>query len=84
MSELVLVYNFHNFFVLPSRSYSFLVAIKKSLKVNFYAGVDNLLNEQYSLGNDINAAAGRYYNAAPAKNYFSGLALQLNTTAGDQ
>lgn len=60
------------------------VMIKKSLKVNVYAGVDNLLNEQYSLGNDINAAAGRYYNAAPAKNYFAGLALQLYKTAGDQ
>lgn len=29
---------------------------------------DNLLNETYSLGNDINAAAGRYYNAAAKRN----------------
>ncbi|GAB3005441.1 hypothetical protein GCM10027051_00370 [Niabella terrae] len=38
-------------------------------------GADNLLNETYSLGNDINAVAGRYYNAAPLRNYFAGLAI---------
>ena len=43
--------------------------------VNVFAGVDNLLNETYSLGNDINAAAGRYYNAAPGINYYAGLSL---------
>jgi iron complex outermembrane recepter protein len=42
-----------------------------------YAGVDNLFNATYSLGNDINAAAGRYYNAAPGINYYMGLSLQL-------
>ena len=46
------------------------------IKLNIYAGADNLLNEIYSLGNDINAAAGRYYNAAPSRNYYAGLALQ--------
>ena len=30
-----------------------------------------------SLGDDINAAAGRYYNAAPGVNYFVGLSLNL-------
>lgn len=35
-----------------------------------YAGVDNLFNQRYSAGYDINAAAGRYYNAAPLRNYF--------------
>lgn len=29
---------------------------------------DNLLNEKYSLGDDINAVGGRYYNAAPRAN----------------
>jgi iron complex outermembrane receptor protein len=50
-------------------------------KLNFYAGIDNLLNEIYSLGNDINAAANRFYNAAPARNYYVGLALQWLRTA---
>jgi iron complex outermembrane recepter protein len=50
--------------------------IKAKVKINFYAGVDNLLNKTYSLGNDINAAAGRYYNAAPERNYYAGISFQ--------
>ena len=46
------------------------------VKLNFYAGADNLLDETYSLGNDINAAANRFYNAAPKRNYYIGFALQ--------
>ncbi|MBC8985875.1 TonB-dependent receptor [Pedobacter sp. N36a] len=42
-----------------------------------FAGADNLLNEKYSLGNDLNAAGGRYYNAAAGRNYYAGLSLQL-------
>ncbi|MBO9620758.1 MAG: TonB-dependent receptor [Niabella sp.] len=51
---------------------------KKWNKINLtvYAGADNLLNETYSLGNDINAAAGRYYNAAPKRNFFTGAAFE--------
>lgn len=45
--------------------------------INLYAGVDNLFNETYSLGNDINAAGGRYYNAAPLRNYYVGAAIRL-------
>ena len=37
------------------------------------AGLDNALNEKYSLGNDLNAFGGRYYNAAPARNFFIGI-----------
>lgn len=50
--------------------------IKKKYKLNWYAGADNLLNETYSLGNDINAAANRFYNAAPGRNYYAGVAIQ--------
>lgn len=45
-------------------------------RINLYAGADNLLDEKYSLGNDINAAAGRFYNAAPRRNYYAGLILE--------
>ena len=38
---------------------------------------DNLLDERYSLGNDINAAGGRYYNAAPRANVTASAALSL-------
>ncbi|HEY6504845.1 MAG TPA: TonB-dependent receptor [Chitinophagaceae bacterium] len=50
--------------------------LSKKYKINLYAGADNLLDETYSLGNDINAAANRYYNAAPRRNYHIGIALQ--------
>lgn len=50
--------------------------IRKKYKLNFYAGADNLLNEHYSLGNDINAAANRFYNAAPERNYYVGVSFQ--------
>ncbi len=46
------------------------------LQYNFLAGADNLLNEKYSLGNDINAFGKRYYNPAAKRNYFAG--VQLN------
>ncbi len=58
--------------------------LKNKWLIDFYAGVDNLLNENYSLGNDINAAAGRYYNAAPARNYYAGFSFQWNYTASKQ
>jgi len=50
--------------------------VQKKYKLNFYAGADNLLDETYSLGNDINAAANRFYNAAPGRNYYAGISLQ--------
>jgi iron complex outermembrane receptor protein len=37
-----------------------------------FGGVDNLFDVGYSLGNDLNAVGGRYYNAAPGINYFCG------------
>lgn len=41
-----------------------------------FVGGDNLLNQRYSLGNDINAFGGRYYNAAAARNFYGGLAFR--------
>lgn len=45
----------------------------KDFKYNIFAGADNLLNETYSLGNDINAFGKRYYNPAPKRNFYAGL-----------
>jgi iron complex outermembrane receptor protein len=50
--------------------------IKSRYEMNFYVGADNLLDEKYSLGNDINAAANRFYNAAPERNYYVGFSFQ--------
>ena len=41
--------------------------------IEIYAGVDNLFNETYSLGNDLNAAGGRYFNPAATRNFYGGL-----------
>jgi iron complex outermembrane receptor protein len=48
---------------------------KNTLKFN--AGIDNLLNENYSLGNDLNAFGNRFYNPAAKRNYFFGLGLRI-------
>lgn len=46
-------------------------------KLEIFAGVNNLLNEKYSLGNDLNAANNRYFNAAAKQNFYAGLAAKL-------
>lgn len=62
-----------------SESYSLLYArlgYKRTfndVEVDIFAGVDNALDEKYSLGNDLNAVGSRFYNAAPGRNYFGGL-----------
>lgn len=45
--------------------------------LDFFAGVDNVLDENYSLGNDLNAFGGRYFNAAPRRNFFGGIKVTL-------
>jgi iron complex outermembrane receptor protein len=52
-------------------------AIQK-LYLTVFTGVNNALNAKYSLGDDINAAAGRYYNAAATANYFIGFSVNFN------
>ncbi|KLT66540.1 TonB-dependent receptor [Pedobacter sp. BMA] len=42
-----------------------------------FFGVNNLLNEKYSLGNDLNAANGRYFNQAAETNFYGGIAVKL-------
>jgi iron complex outermembrane recepter protein len=51
--------------------------VSKKIGLELFAGVDNLFDVRYSLGNDINAFGGRYYNAAPGRNYFAGISLQF-------
>jgi len=50
----------------------------KNYSLTVFTGVDNALNAKYSLGNDINAAGGLYYNAAPTANYFVGISVNFN------
>ncbi len=46
--------------------------------IDIFFGIDNLLDEKYSLGNDLNAFGRRYYNPSPERNYYVGLKLYLN------
>ncbi|MNL84296.1 hypothetical protein D3C87_2122250 [compost metagenome] len=46
--------------------------------IEVFAGADNILNEKYSLGNDLNAFGARYFNAAAKRNFYAGLAVRLN------
>ncbi|MBX9781837.1 MAG: TonB-dependent receptor [Chitinophagaceae bacterium] len=50
----------------------------KKIKGEVFIGGDNLFNETYSLGNDINAAANRFFNVAAGRNYTAGLSLFFN------
>ena len=51
--------------------------LKKKNRFELFAGIDNAFDVTYSLGNDINAAGGRYYNAAAGRNYYGGISLSL-------
>lgn len=44
-------------------------------KLQWFFNGDNLLNEQYSLGNDLNAAGNRFFNAAPSINFNTGIRI---------
>lgn len=45
--------------------------------VEAYAGADNLLDEVYSLGNDLNAMFNRYYQPAPGRNFYGGFKIGM-------
>ncbi|MBC9935058.1 TonB-dependent receptor [Chitinophaga qingshengii] len=51
--------------------------ISGKCKISVQAGADNLLNQSYSLGNDLNAVGERYYNPAPGRTYFGGIQMVL-------
>ncbi len=52
--------------------------ITKKMHWELFTGAENIFNVKYSLGNDINAAAGRYYNLAPGRNYYAGISVNFN------
>lgn len=44
--------------------------------INFFVSAQNLLNEKYSLGYDINPFGGRYFQPAASRSFFAGIALR--------
>ena len=51
--------------------------LHKRYGLDIYAGADNILNAFYSLGNDLNAVGNRYYNPAPAGNFYAGVQVMF-------
>ncbi|GGK76387.1 TonB-dependent receptor domain-containing protein [Rufibacter glacialis] len=47
-----------------------------SWRLDLYAGVDNASDRDYSLGNDLNGFGGRYFQAAPGRNYYGGVQVK--------
>ena len=56
---------------------SWLTPISSKYKLQVFTGADNILDEKYSLGNDINAMGNRYFNAAPTRNFYAGVKVIL-------
>lgn len=54
-------------------SYNPILSHRKFYLNEFFVSFDNILNRKYSLGYDINAYGGRYYNAAPGRNFQIGV-----------
>ena len=52
-------------------------SLNRKTQLDLFIGGDNLFNVIYSLGNDINAAGGRYYNVAPGRNFFGGASIHF-------
>lgn len=46
-------------------------------QVEIFAGAENLLNQNYSPGNDLNAAGGRYFNPAATRSFYAGLNIHF-------
>ncbi|MEJ5994434.1 TonB-dependent receptor [Pedobacter sp. Du54] len=46
-------------------------------KAELFSGINNLFSANYSLGNDLNAANGRFFNAAAKINYYFGLGVKF-------
>lgn len=47
----------------------------KNFTYEIFAGIDNALDKRYSLGNDLNAIGGRYFNTAAPRNFYIGVKL---------
>ena len=46
--------------------------LARHLETNIYAGIDNLTDRDYSLGNDLNAFGRRYFQPAPGRGWYGG------------
>ncbi len=52
--------------------------LSKVIASEIYFSFDRSFNQPYSLGNDLNAAANRYFNPSAPENYFGGIKLKFS------
>lgn len=52
--------------------------LNENFSLDLHAGIDNLLNERYSLGNDLNAFGERYFQPAAERNWFAGIKIRYD------
>lgn len=57
--------------------------LSKQIRMEIFGLAENIFNEKYSLGNDINAFGGRYYNLAAGRNISAGIIFRFNKLATD-
>jgi iron complex outermembrane receptor protein len=53
------------------------VSTVKNMPIDIWLGIDNATDQTYSLGNDLNATGGRYYNAAARRNWYVGFTFRF-------
>ncbi len=64
-----------SYFILAARA-GYRKSIARHFELEVFAGADNITDQKYSLGNDLNAFGGRYFQPAPNRNYYGGLTLK--------
>jgi iron complex outermembrane receptor protein len=62
-------------------NFNYPLSLNNKLSCEFFGGINNLFDVDYSLGNDLNAFGNRYFQPAPERNYFFGLKLKFNYRA---
>ena len=57
--------------------------LSKEIRMEIFAATENIFAEKYSLGNDINAFGGRYYNLAAGRNFSAGIIFRFDKVSTD-
>lgn len=68
--------NYASSYNLATARLGFRTILTKRFSFDVYGTADNIFDVKYSLGNDINAFGGRFYNAAPERNFAIGVGLR--------
>jgi iron complex outermembrane recepter protein len=62
------------YFLLGCRA-GYMLPVRGIFAMDLFLGGENLLDQKYSLGNDLNARGGRFFNTAPGSSFYFGIKL---------